>query len=155
MQGCAQSFARQIVGLLPGAYRTCFVALVLLLLAGAASAQVSTASVNGVIRDPGGAVIPGAIIVLQNTATSVQHQSVSNNSGAYVILDITPGRYTIQASASGFNPQKVSEFVLAVDQTATFDFNLALGSQKEFVTVDATAAQLNVTSAGLGSTTSP
>ncbi|MEA2257987.1 MAG: hypothetical protein QOJ51_812 [Acidobacteriaceae bacterium] len=150
MQGCAQSFTRQIVGLLPGAYRTCFVALVLLLLAGAASAQVSTASVNGVIRDPGGAVIPGAIIVLQNTATSVQHQSVSNNSGAYVILDITPGRYTIQASASGFNPQKVSEFVLAVDQTATFDFNLALGSQKEFVTVDATAAQLNVTSAGLG-----
>jgi hypothetical protein len=150
MQGCAQSFARRIVGLLPGAYRTCFVTLVLLLLAGAATAQVSTASVNGVIRDPGGAVIPGAIIVLQNTATSVQHQSVSNNSGAYVILDITPGRYTIQASAPGFNPKKVSEFVLAVDQIATFDFSLALGSQKEVVTVDATAAQLNVTSAGLG-----
>ena len=56
----------------------------------------------------------------------------------------------IQASAQGFNPQKVAEFVLAVDQIATFDFSLALGSQNEVVTVDATAAQLNVTSAGLG-----
>ena len=150
MQGCAQSFAQQIRGLLRGMYKACLIAVFLLLLAGSATAQVSTAKVNGVIRDPNGAVIPGATIVLQNVATSVMHQSVSNSSGAYVILDITPGRYTIQANAQGFNPQKVAEFVLAVDQIATFDFSLALGSQKELVTVEATAAQLNVTSAGLG-----
>ena len=150
MQSRAQQFFRKVVGSLTGTYGSCFVGLVLLLLAGSANAQVSTASVNGVIRDPNGAVIPGATIVLQNTATSVEHRSVSNSSGAYVILDITPGRYTIQANAPGFNPKKVAEFPLAVDQIATFDFSLALGSQSEVVTVDATAAQLNVTSAGLG-----
>jgi hypothetical protein len=146
----AQSFTKQIAALLPGTHRTFFVGLLLLLFAGSASAQVSTASVNGVVRDPSGAVIPGATIVLQNTATSVQHQSVSNSSGAYVILDITPGRYTLQANAPGFNPQKVAAFVLAVDQTATLNFSLVIGSQTEAVTVDATAAQLNVSGASLG-----
>src|SRR5271156_5180317 len=46
-------------------------AILLLLLAGTATAQVSTASVNGVIRDPKGAVIPGATIVLHSMETSI------------------------------------------------------------------------------------
>ena len=148
MQGSAQGFVRQIVN--PRMYKAGLLSLLLLLLAGSARAQVSTASVNGVVRDSAGAVVPGATLVLQNLDTSVQHPSVSNGSGAYVILNIPPGRYTIQANAKGFNPQKTGEFVLAVDQIATFDFALAVGSQTEVVTVDATAAQIDVTSASLG-----
>ena len=150
MQGSAQGFVRQMVSLLTPMYKAGLLSLLLLLLAGTARAQVSTASVNGVVRDSAGAVVPGVSIVLQNLDTSVQHRSVSNGSGAYVILNIPPGRYTIQANAKGFNPQKTSEFVLAVDQIATFDFALAVGSQTEVVTVDATAAQMDVTSASLG-----
>src|ERR1700678_3369180 len=122
----------------------------LLLFAGAASAQVSTASVNGVVRDPKGAVIPGATIVLSSVDTSVEHTSVSNGSGEYVFLNITPGSYTLSASAQGFNPQKVAEFVLAVSQIATFDFTLTVGTQTQVVTVEATAAQLDVSNASLG-----
>ena len=150
MQGSAQGFVRQMVSLLPPIYKAGLLSLLLLLLAGTARAQVSTASVNGVVRDSAGAVVPGATLVLQNLDTSVQHPSVSNGSGAYVILNIPPGRYTIQANAKGFNPQKTGEFVLAVDQIATFDFALAVGTQTEVVTVDATAAQMDVTSASLG-----
>src|SRR5277367_2077409 len=124
--------------------------VLLLVLAGTASAQVSTASVNGVIRDPKGSVIPGANIVLASVDTSVQHTSVSNGSGDYVFLNITPGSYPISASAQGFNPQKVAEFVLAVSQIATFDFNLTVGTQTQVVTVEGTAAQLDVSSASLG-----
>src|ERR1700691_4096071 len=122
----------------------------LLLLAGSASAQVSTASVNGVIRDPKGAVIPGATIVLASVDTSVEHTSVSNGSGEYVFLNITPGSYTLSATAQGFNPQKVDAFVLAVSQIATVDFNLTVGTQTQMVTVQGTAAQLDVSSAALG-----
>ena len=124
--------------------------VLLLLLAGSASAQVSTASVNGVIRDPKGSVIPGASIVLASVDTSVEHTSVSNGSGEYVFLNITPGSYTLSASAQGFNPQKVAEFVLAVSQIATFDFTLTVGTQTQVVTVSATAAQLDVSNASLG-----
>jgi hypothetical protein len=124
--------------------------LILLLLAGHAIAQVSTASVNGAVRDPQGAVIPGATILLRSVETSVEHSSVSNSAGDYVILNITPGRYTIQANAKGFNPQKTSEFVLAVDQIATFDFSLKVGSETQVVAVEATEVQLDVTGATLG-----
>jgi len=127
-----------------------FLSLLVLLLAGTATAQVSSASVNGVIRDPNGAVIPGATIVLTSVDTSVERTSVSNGSGAYVFLDITPGRYTVAASAQGFNPQKFAEFVLAVSQIATYDFSLTVGTQTQVVTVQGTAAQLDLTSASLG-----
>lgn len=125
-------------------------ALVVFLLASPSFGQLSTASVNGVVRDPRGAVIPNATVVLRSVDTSVEHRSLTNSSGEYVILNITPGSYTLEASATGFNPQKISQFVLAVDQIATFDFSLAVGSTTQVVTVQAAAAQLDVTSANLG-----
>ena len=128
----------------------CTIAAILMLLSPACRAQVSTASVNGVVRDPQGAVIPGATIVLHSVETSVEHTSVSNSAGNYVILNITPGRYTIGANAQGFTPQKTEEFVLAVNQIATFDFSLKVGSETQVVAVEATAAQLDVTGATLG-----
>src|ERR1700733_6957693 len=143
-------FARQ-GGCSPLGLRTAgLLTVLLLLLAGSASAQVSTASVNGVVRDPKGAVIPGATIVLASVDTSVEHTSVSNGSGEYVFLNITPGSYTLSASAQGFNPQKVDAFVLAVSQIATVDFTMTVGTETQMVTVQGTAAQLDVSSASLG-----
>src|SRR5271154_3004307 len=126
MQGRTHGLTRRVVSLIFGLRMAGFLCLTFLLLAPSARAQVSTASVNGVIRDPKAAVISGATIVLRNVETSVERTSVSNNAGEYVILNITPGRYTLQANASGFNPQKTAELVLTVDQIATFDFSLAI-----------------------------
>ncbi len=128
----------------------CILAAMAALLAVPSFAQLSTASVNGVIRDQKGAVISGATVVLHNVDTSVDHASVSNNSGEYVILNITPGQYTLQATAQGFDSQKVSAIVLAVDQIATFNFTLSVGSTTQSVIVSAAAEQLDVTSASLG-----
>jgi hypothetical protein len=139
------------VGISPRVLRAAgVISVVLLFLANLATAQLSTASINGVVRDPKGAVVSGATLVLHDLATSVDHKSVSNGAGEYVILNISPDRYTLQASAQGFNPQGISEFVLAVNQIATFDFTLIVGSRTDVVTVEVTAAQLDVTSAGLG-----
>src|SRR5580692_10095706 len=144
------NFRRFTPRVLRNLFAACTIAAILMLLSSACRAQVSTASVNGVVRDPQGAVIPGATIVLHSVETSVDHSSVSNSAGNYVILNITPGRYTIQASARGFNPEKTDEFVLAVDQIATFDFSLKVGSETQVVSVEAAAAQLDVTGATLG-----
>jgi len=126
-------------------------ALLLLLASAVAHAQVSTAAVTGVVRDPAGAVIPGATITLENVDTSVPHTTVSNGAGEYVFLSINPGSYTLQASAQGFNPQKISVFTLTVDQRATFDIKLQVGTDTQVVSVDASvAAQLDVSGASLG-----
>jgi len=150
MQVRVQSSVRQAGSSILNFRTAVVLSFVLLLLAVSAKAQVSTASVNGVVRDPKGAVIPGVTIVLKNLDTSVEHPTVSNNAGEYVLLNVAPGRYTLQANAKGFDPQKTAEFVLAVGQISTFDFALSIGSATEVVTVSATSAQLDETSASLG-----
>ena len=102
------------------------------------------------IRDPTGAVVPGATIVLRNVDTSVERTSTANSAGAYGFVSIPPGNYTIESTAKGFSSQKLAPFVLAVDQTATFDFALTVGTETQVVTVQAAAAQLDVTNANLG-----
>jgi hypothetical protein len=125
-------------------------ALLILLSSGSALAQLSSASVNGVVRDPSGAVVPNAQVTLKNIDTSVDHTVPTNDSGAYAFTSITPGRYTIEVKASGFNPEQLSEFTLAVGQIATFDFALQVGSQSQVVTVESASAQLEVSNADLG-----
>jgi len=114
------------------------------------SAQLSTAAINGTVHDPSGAVIPGATLTLIEVQTSVQRVATSNSAGAYVFTSLTPGRYTMEASATGFQPEKIAEFVLAVGQTGTYDFKMTVGSTTAVVTVQAENQQLDVTSANLG-----
>src|SRR5580658_9905988 len=150
MERCAQSFVKQSSRLLPGMQMVGILSFLLLLLVGSAVAQVSTASINGVIRDPSGAVVSGASIVLTNVDTSVARTSTANEAGAYGFVSIPPGNYTIESTAKGFSSQKLGPFVLTVGQAATFDFALTVGTETQVVNVKATAAQLDVTNANLG-----
>src|ERR1700681_3356055 len=122
----------------------------MVLLSGTGFAQLSTASLNGAVRDSSGAVVPKGKVVLKNVATAVEHTTTTNDAGAYVFLDITPGRYVLSASAPGFGEHRIPEFTLAVGQAATIDFALAVGSQNEVVTVHGATPQLETTSANLG-----
>ena len=143
----------KLIGIPTLAWRRPFTLLTICLislLAGTASAQLSTASINGAVRDPSGAVVPNATVVLRSVDTSVDRTSTSNGSGEYAFLNITPGSYTIEASAAGFGLKRVAPFILTVGQTATFDFALAVGTESQVVTVEAAGAQLDVTSANLG-----
>jgi Carboxypeptidase regulatory-like domain len=113
-------------------------------------AQVSTATLNGVVTDPQGAVVPNATLVLRNVDTSVESKTVSNGAGAYEILSITPGRYTLDASASGFSTKQIPPFTLTVSQVATINFGLAVGVGTTVVTVQGAAPLLQTSSANLG-----
>src|SRR5437868_6775543 len=122
----------------------------LVLAALSALAQLSTSSLNGVVRDPTGAVVPNASVVLRNSDTGVEHRTATNGTGTYVFSDINPGRYTLKVTAPSFSTKQVSDFVLAVNQTATIDVSLAAGAQTEVISVEATTEQLQVSTAELG-----
>jgi len=128
----------------------CLLSCVVLLFAAQMLAQLSTSALNGVVRDPTGAVVPNATISLAAVATSVVRTTISNGAGEYVFTSLTPGQYTVQASAAGFSVKKVSQFLLATGQTGTIDFKLTLGSESTSVTVEAGAQQLDATSSNLG-----
>src|SRR6266851_7697049 len=122
----------------------------LLLTPDSGSAQLSAGSVTGVVRDATGSVVARASVVLRNIDTAIQHTTVSNDAGNYVFLNLGPGRYVLQVKAGGFSEKNISEFVLGVNQTATIDIALSVGSENQAITVEASAEQLQVSNADLG-----
>jgi outer membrane receptor protein involved in Fe transport len=138
--GSSRNFAAQISALILAAG----------LLAGSAHAQLSTASVTGIVRDPTGGVVAQARVVLRNPGTAVERSTVTNTAGNYVFLAVNPGRYTLETSAPGFKSSAVSEFTLAVNQTATIDVVLEIGALEQTVSVEASAAEIESATAELG-----
>jgi len=77
------------------------VVLALALAATVANAQLSTASVTGVVRDSSGSTVSGARLVLINLDTSVKRELLTNNVGNYAFVSITPGNYSLEAEFLG------------------------------------------------------
>ena len=127
---------------------------VTLALSGQGLAQLSTASVSGIVQDTTGARIPNAKIVLQNTLTSVTNTTISNGAGVYSFFSLNPGHYTLMVTVSGFRPKRVPEFILTVAQAATINFDLAVGSAGSTVTVQGANPELQTSSASLGTVVS-
>ncbi|MBY0375383.1 MAG: carboxypeptidase-like regulatory domain-containing protein, partial [Bryobacteraceae bacterium] len=139
----------------PGSFR--LAAAILALLAwttAAAFAQLSSASITGIVRDSSGAVISSAKLTLRNAGTGVERTTVSNASGNFLFLNLNPGRYTMETNLSGFKSSRLSEFTLAVNQTSNMDVVLEVGSLEQSVTVDASAAEIESSTAELGAVVS-
>jgi hypothetical protein len=113
-------------------------------------AQLSTATINGTVRDASGSAVPQGDIVLRNVETGVEIRTQSNAAGVYAILNILPGSYTLSATSSGFGTKTISPLRLTVNQTATFDFSLELSTVQQTVTVEATGAEVQGSTAELG-----
>ncbi|MGH9359841.1 MAG: carboxypeptidase regulatory-like domain-containing protein, partial [Terriglobia bacterium] len=67
--------------------------------------QVTGGMLSGTVTDPSGAVVPGAKIIVTNTATGVSRKATTNSAGLYTAPNLQPGSYQITASATGFATQ--------------------------------------------------
>ena len=85
--------------------RLLWLACVFAFSAASAFAQLSSATLNGVVRDSTGAVIAKASVTLGNVDTGIERPGSSNESGNYVFADIVPGRYTLKIIGAGFLDQ--------------------------------------------------
>jgi outer membrane receptor protein involved in Fe transport len=129
----------------------CAIALVIVItLSAPLRAQLSSATVTGVVRDSSGSVVPGCKLVLKNVDTSVERVAESNSAGNYLFLGITPGPYTLEASAPGFQTAQMRQVTLAVNQTATIDVTLQVGNLQQSVTVEASGELVQSATAELG-----
>lgn len=108
-------------------------------------AQVSTASLTGIVTDSSGAVIPGAQITLMSGATGVSRTTQSNADGLYSFDYVTIGSYSLTVASKGFSSQTKSGLNLASAQTARADFILSVASSQQTVEVSGGATLLNTT----------
>src|SRR6266481_8884610 len=125
------------------------VALVLIVIPHSASAQ-ATATLNGVVRDSSGAVVPQATVTLHNTDTGTNRESLTNDSGLYVFVSVPPGEYVLKVTKNGFTAATQAGLHVLVNQASTQDFTLRVGSTQESVTVEASAENLETANATLG-----
>src|ERR1700761_5854807 len=132
--------------------RVFVVGLFLSLCSAMSFAQNATTSLRGEVKDPTGAVVPGATIKLLDNATGLTLTTTSKSSGGYQLLQSPPAKYTITVSAEGFGSQ-VKAAELLVNQPATINFALSVKSSDVVVDVTEAAQTLNTTDASMGQAT--
>ena len=100
-----------------------------------AHAQVTTAELHGLVRDPSANVVPGAEVRVQNLDTGLSRTVQTAEDGSYSFLGLRPGRYSVYVEASGFRPALTKEIVLNVGQKAELSFRLEVSPIMEAIEV--------------------
>ncbi len=126
--------------------------LMVLFLSGLVLAQVETGQIVGTVKDPSGAVIPGATVKARNIATSAGRTTTSGNSGEFVITNLLPATYELTVDAKGFNTYK-QQIVVTVGSKSSVDISLKVGAATTTVEVVGEGAiQVNTESQVLSDT---
>ena len=136
---------------MPQLYRVCRIICAVAALGWALQSicQSNSASLNGTVLDSSGAIIAGAQIAIRNIGTGLTQDVLSNSSGNYGISPLPAGQYTVTVDREGFRKIVQSGITLTVNQTATLNFTLQVGSQLETVTVTGSQELINQTTAAL------
>jgi hypothetical protein len=114
------------------------------------TAQGASGRIVGRIADPTGAVLAHAKITLVNDATGISRDALTNESGDYSFIEVTPGTYTVQFELAGFKKNVQKGITVDVNQVVTLNSTLQIGGSQETVEVTSEAPQVDTTSTQLG-----
>ena len=98
-------------------------AIVLALTASAAAQTATTGALAGVVKDSTGAVVPGAAVVVTDTATGAVSRVKSDDAGHYLVSLLKPDTYSVSASSNGLSTDKVI-ITVNVSQQAVGDLTV-------------------------------
>lgn len=104
------------------------------------TAQSTQSTILGTVKDPAGAVIASAHVVITNTDKGTSTTYVSDKNGDFEAQDIPPGRYQVQVTREGFRAYLIADLELSARQHLRLDVNMNIGTTSQQVTVDASAA---------------
>jgi hypothetical protein len=112
-----------------------------------AAAQEQRGSIEGVVKDSSGAVLPGVTVEARSGGSGVL-STVSNESGNFRFPSVLPGTYEVSANLAGFKPAKVGDVEVKLGSVKSVEFNLQLASVSENVTVTAESPIVDVKTSG-------
>ena len=110
-------------------------------------AQSNAADLQGTVRDPKGAVVPGATVTALYKATNATRDATTNDDGFYKITNLTPGEYEVTVKAANYKTSQIPSLHLTVGQTADQDIALEVGDLTATVTVTAASPSVVETTA--------
>ena len=115
-------------------------------------AQTYTGRILGTVTDQSGAALAGAEVVITDMQRGVTRSLATDQAGAYVAPDLSPGVYKIRAEAKGFKSVERLNIELEVAKDARIDLALQPGQVSETVVVTGEVPLLDTTSSTLGGT---
>ena len=128
--------------------------IVALLLAMAVSlhAQEITGSINGIVTDSTGGVLPGVQVTMTNIGTNVAKTVTTGPSGAYVVPFLFFGTYRVSAKLTGFKTARAENIRLSTSEQVRVDLTLSVGDVTESVEVTATEVLLKTEEVSISTT---
>ncbi len=126
-------------GMLRNTLKPLLCVALLAIFASVASAQEVTGSIRGTVKDPTGAVIPGATVTATSPSLVRPIEVTTDDSGVYFFGRLPSGIYSITAAQSGFSTVKKDDVNVQLGRELSLDLGLTAGGVSEVVDVTATS----------------
>ncbi len=108
--------------------------------------SAGVAGISGVVRDPSGAVVPGAKVVISSEGQGILRTLESNDDGLFTAPALVPGPgYRVTVTAAGFTGYEAQELQLQVGQNLNLNINLVVASSATAVEVSGVAPMVEDT----------
>jgi hypothetical protein len=111
-------------------------------------AQGVFATLDGVVTDPTGAVVPNVKIVLTDAGSGSARDTTTDGAGFYNFVSVPVGSYNLSVSAGGFEDYKASNITLGGGEHRSVNIALTVGASSQTVSVDAQNTAIAVTDSG-------
>src|SRR5580704_3073735 len=125
--------------------RAAATALLLALVALVGHAQTFRGAINGTVTDPSGSSVPNAQVKATETATGIDHATVTTTDGESSFQDLPLGTYKISVTAPGFPATTIDNIAVTAGSIYTLPVKLSLGQQATTVEVSAAALAMDTT----------
>ncbi len=96
----------------------------------------ASSTLRGEVRDPQGQVVPGATVQVTSRTTALARDTVTDQTGSFVLTDLQPGLINVRVTASGLGTRQYESLALPVGQVIALDVVLTMGRVGETVVVD-------------------
>ncbi len=121
-----------------------FALISMLLLACVMWGQSERGTISGTVRDTTGGSIPGAQVVITNTATNSAVTLTTSGSGEFTAPNLAVGPYTVRVEMNGFKPAQINGITVEAASEVRADTALEVGSATaQTIEVQAAAVQLH------------
>jgi hypothetical protein len=106
--------------------------------------SAATGSIEGLVTDSTGGVLPGATVIVRNMDTNVPRDLVADRDGRYRATALPPGRYEVAVTLTGFQAAPLSNITVQVGQTVPIDVRMRPAGVDETINVIADAPLLDI-----------
>ena len=127
--------------------------LVVFLYGTALGQAVNNAQIHGLVQDTTGAAVSGAQVKATQLDTGRTQQTISGGDGAYTLPGLPiGGAYSIEVTASGFDPYKQSGIVLTVGSNVEVNIKVGIGTVSQQIQVNSDASMVQTQDTSISET---